>query len=103
MIPTSPVIPGRDLVEVVYAKDQTKYQPLPALRFPDGVALSRWKLTWRERLQVLFRGNFFLAVWTFNQPLQPLLPSTEEPNWADYAALERKKPVLIGPPSRGAA
>lgn len=61
---------------VVYAKDQPEYLPLPACRTPEGIMVSCWKLTWRERLRVLWTGRVFVSVMTFNQPLQPLLPTT---------------------------
>lgn len=68
---------------VVIAKDQPEYQPLPAHRFvddPHGRIAFCWKLTWRERLAVLFRGKLWHQVLTFNQPLQPQLMSVEKPD-----------------------
>jgi hypothetical protein len=53
MNPVSPVIPGVDLPETVYAKDQPESQPLTVFKQEDGTVLSRWRLTWRERLRVL--------------------------------------------------
>jgi hypothetical protein len=46
--PVSPIVPGLKLPEVVYAKDQPQYEPLPVFKQDDGIVLSRWKLTWRE-------------------------------------------------------
>jgi hypothetical protein len=77
MKPVSPVIKGFD--EVVYAKNQPEYRPLPAIKCADGTVISRWRLTWRERLRVLFKGNLYLQQLTFNAPLQPQLPSVDEP------------------------
>ena len=59
---------------VVFAKDQPEYQPLPAVVFPgpEGCVATRWQLTWRERLRVLFRGNIYLSLLTFNKPLTPV-------------------------------
>jgi hypothetical protein len=79
MKPISPVIPGIELPETVYAKDQPEYQPLPAHRSPDGTVLTRWKLSWRERLTILFRGDLYLFVSTYNKPLQPLMLQVEKP------------------------
>lgn len=79
MKPVSPVIPGVELPETVYAKDQPEYQPLPVFREDDGTVLSRWHLTWRERLTVLFRGDIYLWISTFNKPLQPVLMDVERP------------------------
>jgi hypothetical protein len=70
------------MAEVVFAKDQPEYNRLPAIR---GISIqvpvtSRWRLTWKERLQVAFSGNLWLTVWTFGKPLQPvkIVTSVEE-------------------------
>ncbi len=79
MKPMSPVIPGMDLPEVVYAKDQDEYIPLPACRTRNGVVVTRWRPTVWERLRILFTGNLWLSVWTFNKPLQPVRLDTKPP------------------------
>jgi hypothetical protein len=58
--------------EVVYAKDQPEYQPLPVLKNRDGVLLSRWSLTEQERAAIAAGADIFLMNWTFHQPLQPV-------------------------------
>ncbi len=56
---------------VIFAKDQPEYIPLPANT--DGHSVeTKWKLSWRERLTVLFRGNVYLSLLTFGNPLQPI-------------------------------
>ena len=57
----------------VLAKDQPEYQPLPVCRVgdDDGTMVSCWRLTWGERLRVLFGGRLWLSQLTFGQPLQP--------------------------------
>lgn len=77
--PSSPIIPGHDLPETVYAKDQPPYQPLPVWRDDDGAVLSRWHATWRERLRILFTGDVYLWQLTFNRALQPVKLETERP------------------------
>lgn len=62
-------VPG---VAAVYAENQPGYLPLPVWRFSDGTLVTRWRLTWRERLQVLLGRDLHLEVKTFNHPLQPL-------------------------------
>ena len=79
MTPTSPVIKGQEDREVIYAKDQPEYLPLPAIRTSDGLVITRWKLTWRERWQVLWGGSLWLELLTFNKPLQPIRLSTVPP------------------------
>jgi len=85
MTPMSPVIEGRS-GEIVFAKDQPEYNPLPALPVDDGYGtiVTRWRLTWRERLRVLVRGDVYLSVMTLGKALQPVLlevnpPSEDEP------------------------
>jgi len=82
MIPISPVLPNqlkaKDL-EIVFAKDQPEYLPLPAIRTTDGQVITRWKLDWKERIKVLFNGSIFLRQLTFNQSLQPQSVSVNEP------------------------
>ncbi len=72
MKPVTPVFPGHALPEVVYAKDQPEYMPLPAYRTHDGMVVTRWKLSVWERLRVLFSGSLWLTILTFNRPLQPI-------------------------------
>lgn len=73
MQPISPVL-GAEFIanEIVYAKDQPEYNPLPVLRNEGGVVLSRWKLTDSEREAIMGGADIFLSIWTFNQPLQPV-------------------------------
>ena len=58
---------------VVFAKDQPEYQPLPALRLstPEGEVISCWKMSFKERLKVLFTGKVWLSLMSFNKPLTP--------------------------------
>ena len=66
-----------------FAKDQKQYNELPAHKRPDdiqGCVTCCWKLTWRERLTVLFRGTIWHQVLTFNFPLQPQRLTTEKPD-----------------------
>ena len=61
------------------AEKQPPYSPLPALRFSDvnGTTVVCWKLTWKERLRVLFSGRVWHTILTFNNPLQPIFLSTD--------------------------
>lgn len=65
---------------VVYAKDQPQYLPLPAYRTPDGMEVTAcWQMTWREVLRVLFTGKVYVSLITFGGPLTPSRVSTEPP------------------------
>lgn len=59
---------------VVFAKDQPEYIPLPAHKLPDGTIVTVWELT-DEEIETLRRTKkLHLNVMTFNQSLQPLFP-----------------------------
>ena len=58
---------------VVYAKDQPEYEPLPALKFDgsEGEVVSCWKMSWKERIRVLITGRVWVSLLSFNKPLTP--------------------------------
>jgi len=68
-----------DNQNVVFAQDQPEYQPLPAFRQDDGHIVCCWRLTWRERWAVLFKGVIWHSVLTFNNPLQPQMLMVDNP------------------------
>ncbi|MBA4852060.1 hypothetical protein [Emticicia sp. BO119] len=57
----------------VYAKNQPEYQPLPGFKAdsPQGEFISCWKLSFKERLMILFTGKLWVSLMTFNKPLTP--------------------------------
>ncbi len=57
----------------VYAKDQPEYLPLPVFRNigPQGECVSCWKLSFKERIRILFIGKLWVSLYTFNKPLTP--------------------------------
>lgn len=63
---------------VTFAKDQPEYQPLPAFvnDSPQGEVITCWKLSFRERLRILFKGEIWLCLSTFNKPLSPTFLTT---------------------------
>ena len=73
MNPVSPVMPGSESIEVVYAKDQPEYSPLPAvyLDTPSRPVISRWRLTDEERLAVASGADVVLTLLSFGGPLTP--------------------------------
>ena len=68
----------------VYAKDQgDDYLPLPVYRREDdpfGLLTSCWKMTWKERIRVLFTGVVWCRTMTFRHPLQPVLLQVLKPD-----------------------
>lgn len=87
MKPVSPVIPVANHPEVIYAKEQPEYEPLPTVKRPDGTILTRWEMSEDEKRQVAEQGFIYLMVMTFNQPLQPVLISADVPEQFRTAAL----------------
>lgn len=63
---------------IVFAADQPEYQPLPVWRKPGGAVISRWRLSWKERVAALFGRDLYIEVLTFNQPLQPIYMAFSE-------------------------
>lgn len=76
---------------VVYAKDQPEYLPLPAFRNPSerGEVVCCWSLSFVERVRLLFTGRIWLELLSFNRPLQPSFLTT------------KKSDVLILQPLKG--
>lgn len=60
------------------AEHQDEYLTLPAF-VNETETISLWKLTWRERLSILFRGRLWLRQMNCGQSLQPQLPTVEFP------------------------
>lgn len=89
MTPITPDLPPTmGWTPIVYAKDQPQYQPLPCVRDSsvEGRIITRWRLTWRERVQVLWRGDVWLHVLTFHRPLQPVVLETTTPTLIPHVA-----------------
>lgn len=49
---------------------------IPAQRTEHGFILSRWSMTWRERLAILLHGKVWLAV--IGETMQPTLLSGDQ-------------------------
>jgi hypothetical protein len=81
--PSRPVAGGAK----VYGADQPEYLPLPA--WADGHrVVTRWRLTWRERIVALFGRSLYMEVLTFGQPIQPIFPTFSEDEALYCAAIE---------------
>jgi hypothetical protein len=70
-----------DQQNAVFAKNQPPYLPLPAyiVDEPEGRVISCWKLSWRERIKILFGYPLWLSQMAFGKPLQPQKPSLDNP------------------------
>jgi len=65
---------------VTFAKDQPEYLPLPAFKNDGskGEVITCWNLSFKERIRILFKGEIWLSLMTFNNPLQPTFITTEK-------------------------
>ncbi len=67
---------------IVFAKNQEPYLPLPAWKKPDddkGTIICCWQATLKERLKILFTGKLYLSLLSFNKPLTPNRIYAENP------------------------
>jgi len=62
---------------IVFAEDQPEYLPLPAYMDEEGLVISCWKPSLKERIKILFKGKIYVSMLTFNHPLQPIRLDTE--------------------------
>jgi hypothetical protein len=69
--PVSPVIEGMGEFEVIYAKDQPPYLPLPVLKVHDGKILCRWELDAEDRKKIWDGADVYITVLPCGGPLQP--------------------------------
>lgn len=63
---------------VTYGENQEEYEPLPALKFPHGEVVTCFQLTDEELDKIKETKCIWLALQTFNQPLQPLFLSVDK-------------------------
>ena len=54
----------------IYAEKQSEYQSLPSLKIegPEGYVVSCWKMSFIERIKVLFTGKIWMSLMSFNKP-----------------------------------
>lgn len=88
MVGMREVVPGFDIANAVYAKDQPEYIPLPCYREEDGTITIRWKLSWRERWTIFKNGCLWHQVLTFNAPLQPIKLSHDCPLLIPFSRID---------------
>ncbi len=74
MKPVSPVLLGYQKHEVVFAKTQPEYQPLPALILAgeDRPVVSRWQLDDEEREKIATGADILLTQMIFTDLYHPV-------------------------------
>lgn len=72
--------------KVTAAKDQPEYLPLPIAMSSgvEGYVCSCWKLTFWERIKILFTGRVWLEVMTFHRGIPPVRPAIHKPDFSLY-------------------
>ena len=56
---------------IKFAEKQAEYMTLLAYRADNGVVISCWQLTWKERWTLLCTGKLWSHILTFGEALQP--------------------------------
>ncbi len=69
----------------ILAKDQPQYQPLPyrlveetCVPYGDYRFVTCWRLSFWQRLRILFSGHIWLGQLTFGRGFQPQLPGLKQ-------------------------
>lgn len=62
---------------IIFGADQPEYQPLPAMRMPDGQVITCWQLTDEEVERIVKNRKIYFQQLVGNQKLQPILPIVE--------------------------
>jgi hypothetical protein len=80
MKPISPVIKNYEDREIIFAKDQPEYLPLPALRLTGDSTpiLSRWRFTEEERTRVALVADILLTQFIFTDLYHPIQMEVSE-------------------------
>ena len=60
---------------VVLGNEQPEYLSLPAFK-NEGDVITCWNLSFKERLRILFKGEIWLHVLTFNNSFPPIFLTT---------------------------
>lgn len=59
---------------VVFGADQPEYEPLPALKMPDGEVITCWQLSEAEIQDLIKNKCLFIRQFTFNKSFNSLFP-----------------------------
>lgn len=69
-------------VNVIYGHNQEGVRPLPCHKAADneGTATFCFELDPEERAQIAQEGKLWIQVWTYDRPLEPMLPLAFKPD-----------------------
>ena len=68
---------------VIKGVNQAHVLPLPSIHTPSGTVITRWALSDAERRRIFAGDDIFVAIRTYNQPLQPLIVSVGACDYRD--------------------
>ena len=86
MKPVTPVLKGLEQYEIILAKDQPQYEPLPAL-YTEGEekrVITRWRFSDEEREEISKGADLILEQLTFGYPFQPVALGVQLIEYRDY-------------------
>ena len=66
---------------VTFAENQPEYIPLPAFKDPAspmGAVVSCWKLSFWEKIRIMWTGKLWVSMAMFNKPLTPSYFTTKK-------------------------
>lgn len=66
-----------DGCNIVYGEGQPEYVPLHAQKV-GNVTITCYRLSFKERVKLLFSGLIWFGQMNFNQPLQPQIPALDK-------------------------
>jgi hypothetical protein len=66
-----------DGCNIVYGEGQPEYVPLHAQKV-GNVTITCYRLSFKERVKLLFSGLIWFGQMNFDQPLQPQLPALDK-------------------------
>lgn len=77
------------------AEDQPEFETIPAHCDDDKVMTFVWRLTWRERLSILFYGEVWHQVMTSGRGLQPQSLDVHQPSlYMDHERVVARREAL---------
>ncbi len=65
---------------VIFAEDQPEYRSMPAYKSdaPQGDVVTCWKLSLKERILALIKGEIWVHTMNFDKPVSPIFISVEK-------------------------
>lgn len=74
----------------VLGEGQPEYTPMPVYRYvgDEGRTVSVWRLSFWERLRLIFTGRIYVQVLTFRTPIQPQLLTVEKPDMPEHTVIK---------------